>query len=787
VADNLQHQIDQPGQGGHACDGPRIQEAPMAGERRFRALIEHSFDAISLLAADGTILYTSPSSQRVSGRPPDEVVGQHAFANVHPDDVPRLRVEFARLLQMPGGSVTVECRCQDKDGHWRWLETTGTNLLHEPAVGAIVANFRDITQRKVAEQALRESELRYRELFEASPHPMMIFEWDSKRYVDVNAAAMRHYGYSREEFLRMTIFDLRPAEDVARLRKDLIEPTPPGQVGVWRHRKKDGTLCDVEIRGHWITLDGRRLRCVLAHDVTDRIRTEQALQASEAKYRSLIDNLELQIFLKDAKGRYVAANQRFCDAQGKGEAEIVGHSDIELSSDSLAARYQADDLRVLIDGERVVREVQVQADGKPRTFRMVKRPVKDEHGQVTGLFGFCWDVTDQRVLEAQLRQSQKMEAIGMLAGGVAHDFNNLLTVIVGNIALALGSLPENHSSRDLMLAAEQAGVQANELTNRLLGFARQTILRPVATHLLTCMEETVRILRRTVDPRITLQVRTPTDLWLVEADPAQINQVLLNLCLNARDAMPGGGLLMLEAANVVIDSEYVRQHVEARAGDYVRLSIGDTGHGIAEEIRNRIFEPFFTTKAAGKGTGLGLSLVFGIVKQHHGWIDFTSEINQGTRFDIFLPRHTHAVGPAATATPSPSPPRGGHETILLADDEPMIRQLGKTVLERLGYRVLLADDGLEAIEIYEQQRGKIDLVILDILMPRLSGHDALQHLLQIDPAVRVLLTSGYSPEHLDQAYHEHVLGFISKPFRPEQLARMVREGLDKRRGASPFP
>jgi CheY-like chemotaxis protein len=231
---------------------------------------------------------------------------------------------------------------------------------------------------------------------------------------------------------------------------------------------------------------------------------------------------------------------------------------------------------------------------------------------------------------------------------------------------------------------------------------------------------------------------------------------------------------------MVIDPDYARQHVESHPGEYVRLSISDTGHGIPAEIRARVFEPFFTTKPPGKGTGLGLSMVFGIVKQHQGWIEFESEVNQGTRFDIYLPRFVSpSQATAAAKVVAPDMPRGGEETILLADDEPMIRQLGRTILERYGYHVLLADDGLEAVQLYEREKQRIALVILDLTMPRLSGHDALQHLLQIEPAVKVLLASGYSAEHLDQSYHEHAMGFLSKPFRPEQLARVVREVLDR--------
>ncbi|MBL8793465.1 MAG: PAS domain S-box protein [Planctomycetia bacterium] len=762
------------------ADEPQRQVSPAGkdSELHFRALIEHSFDGITLLTATGDILYASPSALRISGHTAEELVGRSVFDLIHPDDLPVVQATFTRLLHTPGGSTTVQARCRHKDGSWRWIENTGTNLLDQPHVRAIVSNYRDITAQKQAEQALQQSEERYRHLFESSPHPMLVYEWETQRFLAVNDAAVRHYGYTRGEWLQLTVFDINPVEDEARLREVFRGPAVDGRVGLWRHRKKDGSIIDVEIRGHWIALDGRRVRFVLALDVTERLRAEAAVRASEAKYRSLIENLELQVFLKDRAGRYAAANQRFCRALERAETEVVGRTDAELFPADQAEKFRAEELAVVASGQRREAEMLLRIEGQQRTFRVVRSPVRDERGAVGGVLGICWDVSEQRVLEAQLRQAQKMEAIGMLAGGVAHDFNNLLAVIVGNIALALGSLPENHASRDLLLTAERAGVQAADLTNRLLGFARQTILRPVPTQLQNCMEETVRILRRTVDPRIALEVRCAEHLWLVEADPAQINQVLLNLCLNARDAMPQGGRIALEAANVVLDADYPRQHVEGRGGEFVRLRIGDTGQGIPPEIRSRIFEPFFTTKEPGKGTGLGLAMVFGIIKQHQGWIDFTSEVGEGTCFDIFLPRHVPWTTTDQVPSTTRQAPRGGHETILLADDEPMIRKLGKTILERYGYRVLLAEDGLEAVQLYERERERIGLVLLDLTMPRLSGHDALQHLLQLDPLVRVVFASGYSAEHLDQAYHKRVMGFINKPFRPEQLAQVVREVLD---------
>jgi PAS domain S-box-containing protein len=764
-----------------------VQEQGEAGAAAYRLIVEN-LGAIVYETRPGDDLLRGPVRffgghiRTVLGFDPDELLNEPDRWRelIHPEDAP-LVAETSRQILATGRPATRIYRMRHKQsGAYRWLEDRGIPQTDpDGEVIAILGVASDISYRKQLEDELRQTEDRYRSLFETSPNPMLVYDWETKRFLDVNRAAVEQYGWTREEFLTLTLFDIRPPEDCARLKHYFRTLPPDGTVNVWRHRRKDGSVFPVEVRGHYIQMNQRPARLSLALDITDRLRTEEALRASEAKYRSLVENLELQVFLKDRSARYVAANKRFCEALGKSEQEIIGQTDTDLYPAAVAGRHQAHDQRVLTVGERVETEEPTRVGDKETILRIVRSPVRETGDAITGVLGFCWEVTTQRALEAQVRQAQKMEAIGMLAGGVAHDFNNLLTVIAGNIALALGSLPENHPSRDLLLTAEQAGVQANELTNRLLSFARQTILRPVPTPLLSCIDETVRILRRTVDPRIVLEARTAPDLWMVEADPAQINQVLLNLCLNARDAMPQGGQLLLEAVNVVLDDAYARQHVEAHSGEFVRLSVSDTGHGIPTEIRARVFEPFFTTKAPGKGTGLGLSMVFGIVKQHQGWVEFASEVNRGTRFDIYLPRHELAATPNQPRPAVHPAPRGGDETILLADDEPMIRNLGRTILERYGYRVLLADDGVEAVEKYELHRASIRLVILDLTMPRLSGHDALQHLLQLDPDVRVLLTSGYSAEHLDQTYHADIAGFISKPFRPEQLARTVREVLDQ--------
>jgi CheY-like chemotaxis protein len=345
-------------------------------------------------------------------------------------------------------------------------------------------------------------------------------------------------------------------------------------------------------------------------------------------------------------------------------------------------------------------------------------------------------------------------------------------LIGGNVA--------DGASREMLVSTEKAALRAADLTKQLLGFSRQTMLRLELTNLNTAIQEIVGILSRTIDPRITVQVQAAADLWTARADPGQMNQVLMNLCLNARDAMPQGGLLVLETANVAVNDAYARLHLEARPGEFVRLRVSDTGSGIPPDIRPRIFEPFFTTKKPGQGTGLGLAMVFGIVKQHHGWIECHSELGKGTRFDIYLPRF--GSGELALAhEPSTPTPTGGSETVMLVDDEPMIRNLGRTILGRYGYQVILAEDGQEAVDLYAKQKDGIDLVILDLTMPRLSGHDTLRQLRLIDSNVAVLFASGYSAEHVIESDKDGVLGFINKPYRPQDLASTVRAALNKRK------
>jgi signal transduction histidine kinase len=396
-------------------------------------------------------------------------------------------------------------------------------------------------------------------------------------------------------------------------------------------------------------------------------------------------------------------------------------------------------------------------------------------GGVAGAVYIVSDVTEHRSLEAQLHHAQKMEAVGRLAGGVAHDFNNLLTGILGNVALLLIGSPKDTSQYAILQAVEQAGWRAAELVRQLLGFSRRTALHLRAVSLSDTIGEVVAILKQILGQRVQLDVRVAPTVPPVLADPSRLNQVLMNLCLNARDAMPEGGQLLLEGEGVVVDEEQARRYVGARAGRFVRLRVADTGHGIAPDVLPRIFEPFFTTKERGKGSGLGLSIVFGIVEQHCGWVECDSAVGHGTRFDVYLP----ADAREAAAPPPPPVPSRGNETVLLVDDDAMIRELGLTWLRRHGYEALAAEDGLAAVEIFARERGRVRLVVLNLEMPRLSGRAALERLLQLDPGVRVVIASGLGAEQFAGVGSVEGLLFVPKPYREEELLAAVRSALDR--------
>jgi two-component system, cell cycle sensor histidine kinase and response regulator CckA len=511
-----------------------------------------------------------------------------------------------------------------------------------------------------------------------------------------------------------------------------------------------------------------------------RIRqAEEETRAVARQWQATFDAMSDGVALLNREGQVLRCNRALERLTGRPAAHIVGRPWLDMLT-GLPGLDGAVFRRMLATGRRESAEGPVGG----RWLQIVVDPIWDQANGLTGAVYILSDVTEHWRLEEQLRQAQKLQAVGQLAGGIAHDFNNLLAAILGNVSLLLEGGPHLPPKTELLRTVEKAALRAADLTRQLLGFSRQNILWLKPLDLQEAVDEVLKILHRTIDPRITVEVRSGPDLGRVRADANQVNQVLLNLCLNARDAMPEGGRLLLETQNATLDADAARRHVDAAAGEFVRLRVQDTGHGIPEEIRSRIFEPFFTTKEPGQGTGLGLAMVFGIVKQHHGWVECTSVVGQGTTFDVYLPRCTDEppAPPARARNPGPTT---GTETILLVDDEAMVRDLGRLILRNAGYRVHLAEDGRQAVDLYRREHPHIDLVILDLTMPHLSGRDTLRELMAINSRARVLLTSGYSAEEKLPAGLAGVMGFLPKPYRQDELLHTVRAVLDQ--PAAPRP
>ncbi len=1057
----------------------RIETELIRREKYFRALTENALDILTILNAEGIFVYNSPSVTQLMGYDPRELVGQSAFSFVHPDDLPQVLAAFGHGLQNPDRTVTIQFRFRHKDGSHRYLEAVGQSRLSDPEIAGVVINSRDVGYRRQAEAELRQSERQYRLIFDDNPIPMWVFDHETLKFLEVNDAAVQHYGYTREEFLNMTIEAVRAPEEVPAMVEylhklvDGSNSARLGLAGVWRHRKKDGTFMDVEVKWSPITFKGRNASLTMANDITERkriehrdaafaklgqklssatspvaaaqiinaaasdlfdwdaftldlyfddaaemvpllnidtdrsgrrfeidtagrggtpsgmsrrvidhgaqlilredplkipgdsvligdvtrpsaslmlapirnrtkvigvlsiqsytlraydqqnlstlqtladlcggalerIRAEQALHDSEQRFRDLFEGSPDAVFVEDFNGTVLDINPAACRLHGMSREELVGKNVRDLVPPELrdtvnrefeglvtGAAQQIEGCSWTKDGRGVPVEVRAnrityaggsavllhvrditerkvaeaalrssemlfhsvwensvdgmwltdgegnivtvndpfcklvglsrpELEGKSFTaiYAASERPAEalqtyrrrfrdratetqvecrrtlhdgnvvvfeettsfiEAPGQRPLMLGVLKDVTEQKRLEEQLRQSQKMEAIGQLAGGVAHDFNNILTVIHGHASLLqVGAGLTGPAARSAQQIA-QAADRAAALTRQLLAFGRRQVMQPRLLDVNEIVAHMTKMLGRILGEDIALQLNYFSQPALVNADAGMMEQVLLNLAVNSRDAMPKGGLLTIRIATMELNARQIPEHTEARAGRFVCLTVTDTGCGIKPENLRRIFEPFFTTKEIGKGTGLGLATVYGIVKQHQGWIEVTSELNKGSTFRVFLPASAEAPR-NDSAEPAEQAVSGGAETILVVEDEAPVRELVCRLLAQRGYRILEAESGVKALEIWRQRKNIIDLVLTDLVMPdRMNGRELAERLWAERPALKVIFTSGYSQDVVGKDFVlNQGLNYVQKPYHPQKLAQTVRECLDAR-------
>jgi PAS domain S-box-containing protein len=1027
-------------------------------EKYFRTLTENSLDVLSILSQQGNFLYVSPSIGHVLGYTPEELRGQNAFAHVHPEDLPRALEALQAGIDHPEHTFKIQLRYQRKDGEWRQLETVGQNRLQDPEMAGIVINSRDVTDRWRAEEDVRSSEKQYRLLFQGNPNPMWVFDLETLAFLEVNEAATKHYGYSREEFLAMTVADIQPPEKNDATKDVALNTADRSYAG--RHRRKDGSLIDVEVIWSQIVFRSRFAALAMAADVTERrriehrnavfsklshrlssattaseaariiceaadalfkwndfaldlysterdevfsllnittvenrrveipsspqpksanalirrvvkngaeklspaqekdysastmvapirkgervigllliqnrlpgayaerdletlqtladqcggalerLRAEQDLRESQQRFHDLFENSPDAIFVEDLNGNVLDVNMAACALHGVKREELIGRNSLNNLIPASRRDAARRDFQKLANGELFwvegesesadghtvpveVRASRVQyagqhalllhvrdvterraAEAALRSSEALFRSVwensadgmrlTDENGFIVAVNGaFCElvglersalegkpftvvyaesgepeeslaqyrerfsrdadqrkrersyklrngheiifeiadslvelrgkpllllslfrDVTTQRRLEEQLRQSQKMEAIGQLAGGVAHDFNNILTVIHGHASLLQASNLDETAARSAQQIG-QAAERAAGLTRQLLTFSRRQLIQPKRLDMNKIIGNMSDMLGRMLGEDVTLRLdysRTPAT---VEADAGMMEQVLLNLAVNARDAMPRGGQLAVRVAIVAVDQAHVERHPEARVGRFVCVSKTDTGNGIPPEFLPRIFEPFFTTKAVGKGTGLGLATVYGIVKQHQGWIEVESAVGKGSSFRIYIPY----VGEHRPSTEKPTTQitiRGGTETILLVEDEKPVRELVARVLEKHGYNVLQAATGIEAVDIWSGHKKDIALLLTDLVMPEnMNGRELAEKLWADRADLKVIFSSGYSADIVGKDFKlEPELNYLQKPYQPQTLILAVRRCLDGKR------
>jgi PAS domain S-box-containing protein len=773
-------------------------------EERLRLLesaVVHSNDAILITAAAPVdppgppIVYVNAAFTHMTGYAPEDLMGRSPFILQGPKTEPAALAKVREALrnQQPAMVEMVNYR---KDGAEIWVELSISPVLDERNRCAhFVLVQHDITERKQMEKQIEAAKRQYQALVDSLDGIVWESDVRTSRMTFVSRQAEAMFGYPLARWLSEPHFwenHIHPDDrDWAIAFSRRASQEKQNYAFEYRMIAADGRIVWVRDLVTVVVEDNVpvKLRGFIM-DVTERKRVESERDAERQVLDALLEELPVGVLFCDTQGRYVRANRAAESILGLARGDVIGttFSDLKARLNMTGADGSplADaDLPALI-AHQVPASDSIELSftapgGKARRLALSAAPVVLERSETFGSVVVLADVTEQYIVQEQLRQAQKMESIGTLAGGIAHDFNNLLTVMLGNIALLLRQLSGQSAIREKILRIETAAQRAAELTQQLLAFSRQTPGRKTIVNLNQVVQDTVKLLDRVMGKQIEIRTRLNPSLGHLEADPTQLSQVLMNLCVNARDAMPDGGELVIETDMIQYDENYARLYPSMQPVPHAALSVTDTGVGMDEATKERIFDPFFTTKGPGKGTGLGLSIVYGLVKNHGGVIHVSSEVGRGTSFKLYLPL---AAGVAQAGKEAPAPVVGGRETILLVDDEDFVLDVGRAILEEAGYTVLTASSAQNALDLYRNNQ-RIALVVFDMVMPKMNGRDLYRALKMTNPDVRTLLATGYTfNETARDLVKLGINGFVQKPYTVETLLREVRTVLDRNKAAA---
>lgn len=756
--------------------------ARYAIERRYRQLLDDSPVCFWATNVDGSqVSLMSRGVKSLYGYEPEDFYTRPALLveSVHPEDLPTV-LKVTEQVRKSKRAGWYECRVRRKDGVSRWMRNVLVPELDKDGNLVGLHGFAvDVTAEIGAQIQLKaERDLSDRAI-ESVPGIFYLIDRDG-RFVRWNENFERVTGYTSHEIPLMHPTDFFAGADKTLIADRIEQVFDTGTATAEADLiAKDGTRKTFYFTGQLVKLDEKPHLVGMGIDISERKEAEEALRKSEASYREFVEGAGHGIYRSTPAGRFLAANPAAIRMLGyESEKEILA---LDITRDVYAAPTDREKVLQRMAASDRFEGIEVtwkRKDGTPITAELSGRTVRDEKGRIQYFEVHAEDVTERRVVEQQLRQAQKMEAIGRLAGGLAHDFNNLLTVILGESEMALEEAGGRGGLEESLREIRKAGRRAVALTRQLLAFSRRQILEAEVFSLNDLVADAEKMLRRLIEENIRLETRLEGGLGVVEADRGQIEQVLMNLAVNARDAMPDGGTLTIETANATLDETNVMPGIGATPGEYVLLSVTDTGVGMTDEVKAQIFEPFFTTKEKGTGTGLGLATCYGIVKQAGGYIAADSNPGIGTTMSVYLPRAAPDAHRVETEPQEAELPRGT-EKILLVEDDGSVRRVGARILRRLGYSVIEAETGEDALALMEEHGQTIDLLLTDVVLPGIGGRDLAQQAQSMYPAIKVLFASGYTRDAvLQRQTRERRVILLQKPFTLQEMASKVRKALD---------